>query len=77
MADVPAIHTSFEFDEAEPGEKDKVFEFDGIAIYIDSKSYFFLNGSELDFVDELMGRRFQFNNPNVTSTCGCGDSVSF
>lgn len=67
----------FEFDNEEPRDKDKVFDFEGIRIYIDKKSYFFLNGTELDFVDELMGKRFQFNNPNVSSTCGCGESVSF
>jgi len=67
----------FELDKQDPTEKDKVFRFDDLTVYIDKKSYFYLTDTELDFVDELMGRRFQFNNPNVTSTCGCGDSVSF
>ncbi|MCA9666120.1 MAG: iron-sulfur cluster assembly accessory protein [Myxococcales bacterium] len=67
----------FELDENEPTEKDKVFEFEEIRVYCDKKSYFYLNGTELDFVDELMGKRFTFNNPNVESSCGCGESVSF
>lgn len=67
----------FEFEDGDPRQDDKVFEFDAFRIYVDPKSYFFLNGSELDFIDELMGKRFHFRNPNVKSTCGCGDSVTF
>jgi iron-sulfur cluster assembly protein len=67
----------FEFDKQSPRDGDQVFDFDDFRIYIDKKSYFFLNGSELDFIDELMGKRFQFNNPNVKSSCGCGESVAF
>ena len=67
----------FEFEAEDPRDKDKVFDFGDFSIYVDNKSYFFLNGSELDFIDELMGKRFQFNNPNVKSSCGCGESVAF
>jgi iron-sulfur cluster assembly accessory protein len=67
----------FEFEKEEPSSKDKVIDFEDFTIYVDTKSYFFLNGSELDFIDELMGKRFQFNNPNVKSSCGCGESVAF
>lgn len=67
----------FEFEKEEPSDKDKVIDFGDFTIYVDNKSYFFLNGSELDFIDELMGKRFQFNNPNVKSSCGCGESVAF
>ncbi|MCB9557531.1 MAG: iron-sulfur cluster assembly accessory protein [Deltaproteobacteria bacterium] len=67
----------FELDEGEATEQDKVFRFDELTLYVDKKSYFYLNGAELDFIDELMGKRFQFNNPNVASTCGCGESVAF
>ena len=42
----------------------------------DPKSYLYLNGTTIDFKDELMGRGFVFNNPNSTSTCGCGSSFS-
>ena len=67
----------FEFEAEDPSEKDKVFDFGQFHIYVDNKSYFYLNGSELDFVDELMGKRFHFRNPNVKSSCGCGESVAF
>lgn len=67
----------FDFDKQPPKDTDKVFSFEGFNIFVDSKSYFFLNGTELDFIDELMGQRFVFNNPNVTSSCGCGESVAF
>ena len=67
----------FEFDSEEAKADDKVFDFGDFALYVDTKSYFYLNGSELDFVDELMGQRFHFNNPNVQSSCGCGESVAF
>ena len=67
----------FELDESDARENDKVFSFGEVTVYVDKKSYFYLNGTELDFVEELMGKRFQFNNPNVESSCGCGESVSF
>ena len=47
-----------------------------IRIVCDPKSYLYLNGTEIDFKDEIMGRGFVFNNPNATSTCGCGSSFS-
>lgn len=55
-------------------EHDRVLEADGVKIYIDSKSMFYLMGMTLDFSDGLMGRGFTFNNPNATKTCGCGSS---
>jgi iron-sulfur cluster assembly protein len=45
-----------------------------LRIICDPKSYLYLNGTVVDFKDELMGRGFVFNNPNATSTCGCGSS---
>jgi iron-sulfur cluster assembly protein len=47
-----------------------------IKVICDPKSYLYLNGTTIDFKDELMGRGFVFNNPNATSTCGCGSSFS-
>ena len=47
-----------------------------IKVVCDPKSYLYLNGTTIDFKDELMGRGFVFNNPNATSTCGCGSSFS-
>ena len=45
-----------------------------LRVVCDPKSYLYLNGTEVDFKDELMGRGFVFNNPNATNTCGCGAS---
>ena len=47
-----------------------------LRIVCDPKSLLYLNGTEIDFKDEMMGRGFVFNNPNATSTCGCGSSFS-
>jgi iron-sulfur cluster assembly protein len=47
-----------------------------VKVICDPKSYLYLNGTTIDFKDELMGRGFVFNNPNSTSTCGCGSSFS-
>jgi iron-sulfur cluster assembly protein len=55
---------------------EEVMEDQGVKIFIDPKAILFLIGTELDFVDEKLGSRFVFNNPNQTSACGCGDSVS-
>jgi iron-sulfur cluster assembly protein len=47
-----------------------------LRVICDPKSYLYLNGTTIDFKDELMGRGFVFENPNATSTCGCGSSFS-
>ena len=57
-------------------EMDEEIECQGIKILVDMKSYLYLNGVEIDFKDEVMGRGFVFKNPNATSTCGCGSSFS-
>jgi len=57
-------------------DDDQVFERDGFKVYIDKKSLFFLNGSELDYHDGLTGAGFKFRNPNVSGTCGCGESFN-
>jgi iron-sulfur cluster assembly protein len=57
-------------------ETDERFERHGVTIVCDPKSYLYLNGATIDFKDEIMGRGFVFNNPNATSTCGCGSSFS-
>ena len=58
------------------GEADEEIESQGVKILCDMKSYLYLNGVEIDFKDEVMGRGFVFKNPNATSTCGCGSSFS-
>jgi iron-sulfur cluster assembly protein len=57
-------------------EGDEILESNGIKILVDMKSYLYLNGVEIDFKDEVMGRGFVFKNPNATSSCGCGSSFS-
>jgi iron-sulfur cluster assembly protein len=62
--------------EEEPGEADEEFHSNGIRVLVDSRSALYLNGVEIDFKDEVMGRGFVFKNPNATSSCGCGHSFS-
>lgn len=59
-----------------PEEKDKIQESHGVRIYIDPKSYLYLNGMELDYSKQMIGGGFQFKNPNATRTCSCGTSFS-
>ncbi len=47
-----------------------------VRVVCDPKSYLYLNGTTVDFKDEIMGRGFVFNNPNANSSCGCGSSFS-
>jgi iron-sulfur cluster assembly protein len=61
------------FDE-KPRDDDKVMQIEGVTVFIDPKSLFFLSGTVLDFTDGLNGRGFVFNNPQATKTCGCGSS---
>jgi len=55
---------------------DFVIEGEGGKILIDSMSLIYMEGSEVDFVDDLMGQSFQINNPNAVANCGCGTSFS-
>ena len=57
-------------------EEDQVFDFDNVKIVIDPKSLVYLDGTELDFVKEGLNEGFKFNNPNVRSECGCGESFN-
>ena len=63
------------FDE-ETSPDDVVFEHGGIRVVVDDVSLELLNGSEVDFVEDLMGASFQIKNPNAASSCGCGNSFS-
>lgn len=57
-------------------ETDELFEQHGVGIICDPKSLLYLNGTTVDFKDEVMGRGFVFSNPNATSSCGCGSSFT-
>lgn len=62
--------------EAAEKDDDLVFEKDGIKVIIDTVSIMYMDGSEVDYVDNLIGASFQINNPNATASCGCGTSFS-
>lgn len=62
--------------EREVGDDDLVIERDGVTVLIDSMSLLYLTGSEIDYVDELIGSAFRVNNPNATASCGCGTSFT-
>jgi len=66
---------TFSLDE-EVKPSDKTVEKDGVTLIIDQKSYQLLAGSEVDYREGLEGAMFVVNNPNATSTCGCGASFS-
>lgn len=57
-------------------DSDEMVEQHGIKVIVDPKSLLYLGGVIVDFKDEIMGRGFVFNNPNATSSCGCGSSFS-
>ncbi|MFC1477035.1 HesB/IscA family protein [candidate division KSB1 bacterium] len=59
-----------------PEQGDKVFEEHGIRLFVDIKSFLYLQGTTLDFSGGLNGKGFIFTNPNANKTCGCGSSFS-
>lgn len=65
----------FTFDEI-VNEDDTTMEKNGVQLLIDSMSYQYLVGAEIDYKDDLEGAQFVIKNPNATSTCGCGSSFS-
>jgi len=60
----------------EAAPDDLVVERDGAVVLIDPMSLEYMKGSEIDFVDDLIGQSFKVNNPNATASCGCGTSFS-
>lgn len=62
--------------ENSPGFLDKTYNFGDLKVFIDQASMLYLDGAEVDYVENLEGSGFKFNNPNVKSTCGCGSSFS-
>jgi len=61
-------------DDNAPEEDDKVFEQSGIKIFIDGLSLNYMEGASVDYVDDTLGGGFKIENPNATSSCGCGNS---
>jgi iron-sulfur cluster assembly protein len=66
---------SIKFD-TRPRERDRVYEFDGVRVFVDPKSFLYLHGMTLDYEETLMRQGFNFINPNSTRSCGCGSSFS-
>ncbi len=65
----------FNFDEV-INEDDFIFDRDGVKFLVDSASYQYLIGAEIDYVDSFEGAQFTIKNPNAVTTCGCGSSFS-
>jgi iron-sulfur cluster assembly accessory protein len=66
---------SLQFD-TNAGMMDKVFDMDGLKVFVDATSIMYLNGCRVDYIETLEGAGFKFENPNVKSTCGCGSSFN-
>ena len=66
---------SIKFD-SKPRERDRIFEFDGVRVFVDPKSFLYLHGMTLDYEETLMRQGFNFINPNSSRSCGCGSSFS-
>jgi iron-sulfur cluster assembly protein len=66
---------SIKFD-TKPRERDRIYEFDGVRVFVDPKSFLYLHGMTLDYEETLMRQGFNFINPNSSHSCGCGSSFS-
>ena len=62
--------------ESQQLEADKTFKFDNFEVFVDKKSYLYLMGVEIDYVENLNEAGFKFLNPGAKRTCGCGESFS-
>jgi iron-sulfur cluster assembly accessory protein len=62
--------------ENQPNMLDKTYQYGGLKVFVDQASLLYLDGAEVDYVENLEGSGFKFSNPNVKSTCGCGSSFS-
>lgn len=67
---------SYVLDICEPEENDRSFDSFGIAVFCDPKSYFYVNGTEVDFSDDMLNGGFSFDNPQAARSCGCGTSFA-
>jgi len=62
--------------DTQPRERDRVYQFDDVRVFVDPKSFLYLNGMILDYEETLMRQGFNFINPNSKKSCGCGSSFS-
>jgi len=66
---------SIRFD-SRPRERDRIYEFDGVRVFVDPKSFIYLHGMTLDYEETLVRQGFNFINPNSSRSCGCGSSFT-
>ena len=62
--------------DTQPRERDRVFQFEDVRVFVDPKSFIYLHGMILDYEETLMHQGFVFQNPNAKKSCGCGTSFS-
>ena len=62
--------------DSQPRERDRIFQFDDVRVFVDPKSFIYLHGMILDYQETLMQQGFVFVNPNAQKSCGCGTSFS-
>jgi iron-sulfur cluster assembly accessory protein len=70
------LEYKMDFDKNPPTPKDILVESAGVKVLVDQKSALYVSGSQIDFVDALIGGGFKIHNPNATQTCSCGESFS-
>jgi len=68
-----SYHISFD---TQPRERDRIFQFGDVRVFIDPKSFIYLHGMVVDYEETLMRQGFVFHNPNAKKSCGCGSSFS-
>jgi iron-sulfur cluster assembly protein len=62
--------------DTQPRERDRIFQYGDVRVFVDPKSFIYLHGMKLDWEDTLMHQGFVFQNPNAQKSCGCGTSFS-
>jgi len=62
--------------DTQPRERDRIFQFGDVRVFVDPKSFIYLHGMVLDYQETLMQQGFVFTNPNASKSCGCGSSFS-
>jgi iron-sulfur cluster assembly protein len=62
--------------DSQPRERDRIYNFEDVRVFVDPKSFIYLHGMILDYEETLMRQGFNFINPNSTKSCGCGSSFS-
>jgi len=64
-------------DDKKPEKLDEIFPIENYNLYLCNKSLMFLLGTEIDYIEDIMGSRFDFKNSNISNKCGCGTSFNF